>query len=103
MSEVTLSRVHRSERRQLGATVWFVSMLAMWAGFSVLLAAGRIGAVWGWVRDLPLLVELLAWVAFFPWLLGSAVWTSSWDGWLRLFLVLAFAFGWSLASVPRRR
>jgi hypothetical protein len=28
--------------------------------------------------------------------------TSSWAGWLRLLLVLAFTFGWSLVSIPRR-
>jgi hypothetical protein len=102
MSEVTLPRVHRSERRPLGAIIWFAWMLAMWAGFFALLVADRIGPVWSWLRDLPLLLELLAWVALFPWLLCAAVWTSSWYGWLRLLLVLTFALGWSLASIPRR-
>jgi hypothetical protein len=103
MSEVTLPRVDRSDRRPLGAIIWFAWMLVMWAGFFALLVADRIGPVWSWVREVPLLVEFLARVALFPWLLGAAVWTISWDGWLRLLLVLGFAFGWSLASVPRRR
>jgi hypothetical protein len=103
MSEVTRPRVDGSERRPLGAIIWFAWMLAMWAGFFALLVADRIDPVWSWVRELPLLVEFLLWVAFFPWLLAAAVWTSSWDGWLRLLLVLSFAFGWSLVSLPRRR
>lgn len=103
MSEATLPRVRRSERRPLGATIWFVWMIAMWAGFFALLLTDRIDGVWSWVRDLPLLVELLVWVALFPWLLGAAVWTSSWGGWLRLLLVLVFALGWSLASIPRQK
>jgi hypothetical protein len=103
MSEATLPRVRRSERRPLGASIWFVWMVAMWVGFFVLLLAERIDGVWSWVRDLPLLVEFLVWVALFPWLLGAAVWTSSWAGWLRLLLVLVFALGWSLASIPRRK
>jgi hypothetical protein len=102
MSEATLPHVHRSERRPLGAMIWFAWMLAMWAGFFALVLADRIDVVWSWVRDLTLLVELLVWVALFPWLLGAAVWTSSWAGWLRLLLVLAFTFGWSLVSIPRR-
>jgi hypothetical protein len=102
MSEATLARVHRSERRPLGATIWFAWMVAMWAGFFVLLVADGIDGVWSWARDLPVLAELVLWVALFPWLLGAAVWTSSWTGWLRLLLVLVFAFGWSLASIPRR-
>jgi hypothetical protein len=103
MSEAVLPRVERSGRRPLGAAIWFVWMVAMWAGFFVLLAAERLDGAWSWVRDLPLLAELALWVALFPWLLGSAVWTSSWAGWLRLLLVLLFAFGWSLASIPRRK
>jgi hypothetical protein len=101
MSEAALPRAHRSERRPFGATIWFVWMLAMWAGFFVLLIGDRIEGVWSWIRDLPLLAELVFWVALFPWFLGAAVWTSSWAGWLRLLLVLTFAVGWSLASVPR--
>jgi hypothetical protein len=101
MSEVSLPHVRRSQRRALGATIWFVWMVAMWAGFFVLVLADRIEGAWSWVRDLPLLVEFLLWVALFPWLLGAAVWTSSWAGWLRLLLVLVFALGWSLASIPR--
>jgi hypothetical protein len=103
MSEAALPRVERLERRPLGAKIWFVWMVAMWAGFFVLLAADRIDGVWSWVRDLPLLAELVFWGALFPWLLGAAVWTSSWAGWLRLLLVLSFAFGWSFASIPRRK
>ena len=101
MGEAALEGVERSERRPLGATIWFLWMVAMWAGFFGLLAADRIDGVWGWVRDLPLLAELVLWVALFPWLLGAAVWTSSGASWLRLLLALAFAFGWSLASIPR--
>jgi hypothetical protein len=103
MSEAIVPRVERSERRPLGATIWFVWMVAMWAGFFALLVAERIDGVLSWVRDLPLLAELVLWLALFPWLLGAAVWTSSWTGWLRLLLVLGFAFGWSLASIPRRK
>jgi hypothetical protein len=46
MSEATLPRVRRSERRSLGAIIWFVWMLAMWVGFFVLLLAERIDGVW---------------------------------------------------------
>jgi hypothetical protein len=102
MSEATLPRAQRSERRPLGGIIWFAWMLAMWAGFFALLGADWIDLVWSWLRELPLLVELLLWVALFPWLLGAAVWTSSLGAWLRVLLVLAFALGWSLVSLPRQ-
>jgi hypothetical protein len=103
VSEAALPRSEGLHRRPLGATIWFVWMVAMWAGFFALLVAERIDGVWSSVRDLPLLAELVLWLALFPWFLGAAVWTSSWTGWLRLLLVLGFAFGWSLASIPRRK
>jgi hypothetical protein len=53
------------------------------------------------VRGLPLVLELGMWVLMLPWLLGLAVWQSSWDGWLRLLVVGGLALGWSLVSWPR--
>ena len=87
--------------RPLGAVVWFAWMVAMWLGFLALLLADRLDGLWRSVRGLPLLVEGLAWLALFPWLLGTAVWTSSWADWLRVVLVAAFAAGWTLVSIPR--
>jgi hypothetical protein len=77
-------------------------MVGMWAGFFALLAADRLDEVWSWVRDFPLVVEGLLWFALFPWLLGTAAWTSSWPDALRIVLVMLFAAGWTLASLPRR-
>jgi hypothetical protein len=103
MSEAMLPRVQRSERPPLGATIWFVWMVAMWAGFFALLVADRLDNVWHWARDLPLLVELVMWLLTFPWLLGTAVWESSLASWLRILLVVAFAAGWTLISIPRQK
>jgi hypothetical protein len=103
MSEATHLPVLRSERRPLGATLWFGWMVGLWIAFFVALFADRLDEVWHWVRDLPLLVELLAWLLAFPWLLGTAVWESSWPSWLRLVLVVTFAAGWTLMSIPRRK
>jgi len=55
------------------------------------------------VRDLPLVVEGMLWLAFLPWLLGTAVWESSWPDALRVALVVVFAAGWTLASIPRAK
>jgi hypothetical protein len=80
VSEAALPRSEGLERQPLGATIWFVWMIAMWAGFFALLVAERIDGVWSWVRDLPLLAELVLRLALFPWFLGAAVWTSSLTG-----------------------
>jgi hypothetical protein len=104
-ADMTAEIQHRSavrHGRSLGAIVWFVWMVGMWAGFFALLAADRLDEVWSWVRDFPLVVEGLLWFALFPWLLGTAAWTSSWPDALRIVLVMLFAAGWTLASLPRR-
>ena len=89
--------------QRMGAVLWFVWMVAMWVAFFGLLLADRLQAVWDWVTDLPLVLEIVVWVAFFPWVLGMFVWTRDWADWLRLGLVLLFAVGWTLVSIPRRK
>jgi hypothetical protein len=86
-----------------GAVLWFVWMVGMWAAFFVLLRLDRLDAVWTWVRDLPLLVEVIAWFLFLPWILGTAVWTSGWSEPVRVALVLTFALGWTIVSIPRAK
>jgi hypothetical protein len=94
-------RPRYAPRSSLGATLWFVWMVAMWLTFFVLLVANRLDGLWSAIRHLPLFVEIVLWVAFLPWMLGMAVWTSSWADWLRGLLVLCFAVGWTLLSIPR--
>ena len=65
--------------------------------------ADRLDEVWSAIRDLPLLVEVGVWVAFLPWMLGTAVWASSWPAVVRVLLVLCFAVGWTVVSIPRER
>jgi hypothetical protein len=77
-------------------------MEAMWGACFALLVTGQLDAVWNWVRDLSLAGEVVAWIVCFPWLLGTAVWGSSWAGWLRVLLVVVFAIGWTSASVHLR-
>ncbi len=83
--------------------LWFVWMEAMWIAFFALLLADELPALYDSVRELPLVVEIVAWIAFLPWMLGMAVWTSSWSEVVRVLVVLSFAVGWSLLSIPRKR
>jgi hypothetical protein len=46
-------------------------------------------------------VELVVWVLALPWMLGLAVWASSWAEWLRLLAICCLSVGWSLAFFPR--
>jgi hypothetical protein len=93
----------RPPSSRVGGAAWLVLMVAMWITFFVALLGDRLGDVWQWVRDLPLILEFGVWLLTFPWLLGTAVWESSWAPWLRVCLVASFAIGWTLISIPRAK
>lgn len=99
----TLAERLRPESSRVGGLIWLVFMVGMWIAFFVALLADQLHAVSQWVRDLPLLAELGLWLLAFPWLLGTAVWESSWALLLRALLVAVFAIGWTLISLPRSR
>lgn len=101
MGDLTVSRAQTRKRPSLGAILWFVWMVAMWLAFFVLLFADRLDDLWRAILQLPLIVEIILWVLFLPWMLGMAVWTSTWADWLRVALVLCFAVGWTIVSYPR--
>lgn len=96
-----LALAPRAQSSRIGGVLWLLLMVGMWIAFFTALFADRLDEVWRWARDLPLLLELGLWLLTFPWILGTAVWESSWEAWLRVALVAAFAVGWTLASVPR--
>lgn len=98
-----LATATRPQSSHLGGVLWLCFMVGMWAAFFVALLGDRLDDVWRWARDLPLLLELGFWFLTFPWLLGTAVWESSWATWLRVGLVASFAIGWTLISIPRAR
>lgn len=87
----------------MGGGLWLIWMVGMWVAFFWLLFADRLDDTWRWVTQLPIVVEVIVWIVFFPWVLGTWVWTNPWPDWLRVGLVICFAVGWSLVSIPRPR
>ena len=98
-----LATTVRPPSSRVGGVAWLAFMVGMWIAFFVALLDDRLGQVWQCVRDLPLLFELGLWLLSFPWLLGTAVWESSWALWLRVCLVASFAMTWTLISIPRAK
>jgi hypothetical protein len=98
---VYVATATRSQTSRVGRVLWLLLMVGMWIAFLIALFANRLDDLWRWARDLPLPLELGLWLLTFPWILGTAIWESSWDAWLRVALVSAFAVGWTLVSVPR--
>lgn len=103
MSNLTAPKPRTTSPASFGARLWFIWMVAMWVAFFVLLLSNRLDGIWHAILQLPLVVEIILWVVFLPWMLGMAVWTSSWADGLRVVLVLCFAAGWTIVSIPRPR
>lgn len=81
--------------------VWFVWMVGMWVAFFVLLRTDRLEALASSIRGLPWFAEIAVWFLFFPWVLGTAVWTGDMSESVRVLLVVIFAAGWTIISIPR--
>ena len=72
----------------------------LWVGFAIALVVNRewLDLLWNWVRDLPIVAEIIVWVLFLPITVGLWIWESSWPVLVRL-LVFAGIVGWTLVAV----
>jgi hypothetical protein len=98
---------HPSVRTPSGLFAYasFAIMVGGWVAFTVALAASRstLDDVWTSVRDLPLPLEGLAWLLGFPFLVGLAIWQSSWNEAARLVAIAVLAVAYTYMFVPRER
>jgi hypothetical protein len=49
---------------------------------------GMLDAAWTWVRQLPLLIQLVMWLLLLPWMFALWTWTQPWALVIRLVLVV---------------
>jgi hypothetical protein len=72
----------------------------LWVGFVVALIVNPawLDSLWSWVRELPLLAEILVWVLFLPITVGLWIWTAA-GGTIVKLLGLAGIVGWTLAAI----
>jgi hypothetical protein len=98
---------HPSVRTSPGPFAYgsFAIMVGGWVAFAVALVASpqTLDDVWTSVRDLPLVVEGVVWLLGFPFLVGLAIWQTSWDEALRLAAVALLAVAYTYMFVPRVR
>lgn len=58
-------------------------------GYALLADPSRLTDAWLWVRSLPLIVQLVLWALFLPWMAALWVWSLSLALWLRIAVVVA--------------
>jgi hypothetical protein len=48
---------------------------------------GRLVELWTWIRQLPILVQILAWLLLLPWMFALWIWVQPWALVIRIALV----------------
>ena len=92
--------IHLGDERSRSSTPAFSgAALLMSVVFLVLLivAPDRLDAAWQWIRDLPIVLEVFAWVLLLPWMLAYLAWNASWVLWLRVVAVAILTGGFALS------
>jgi hypothetical protein len=94
----------RTAAATLFARLSFAIMAGGWVAFLIALVASpqTLDDVWAGVRDLPLVLEGVAWVLGFPFLAGLATWEKSWEEGLRLLAIAVLALAYTSMFRPRR-
>jgi hypothetical protein len=83
--------------------ILFAIFVVIWVaiGVGIVWSQGSVDQAWASIRDLPLLVQLGAWLLFLPVMAGLWVWETTWPLVVRLIVLVGIA-GWNLlVLLPR--
>ena len=80
-----------------------VTILSIAFAAALLFRPDSLSTVWASVRGLPLVVEIVVWVLFLPWMLSLWAWRTSWPLWLRLLVVAVLIVGTPFTFFPPPR
>ena len=77
-----------------------LTFAVLWIGFAIALIVNPewLDLLWNWVRDLPSVLRILAWVFITPIMAALWIWESSWIAIVRLF-AYAGIVGWAILAV----
>lgn len=64
-------------------------------GAGILMSQGSLESAWSWIRSLPILIQLGAWLLFLPVMAGMWVWEQAWPVAVRVLLLAGLA-GWNI-------
>ena len=74
---------------QVPGSTFFGLMAGLWGAFVTLLAVSpaTLADAYDWLRDLPIVWEVLMWIVTLPWTVAYLVYDASWEHWLRVLVV----------------
>jgi hypothetical protein len=107
MTQIAVERPERTKvvPMQAPGSAFLALMAGLWGSFVTLLAVSpqTLDDAYEWLRELPLVWELLAWILTLPWTVGYLVYETSWQHWVRVLLVALIAAVHLSISAPRTR
>lgn len=88
---------------QVPGSTWLAAMAGLWGAFVTLLAVSpaSLDDAYDWLRELPVVWEVLMWIVTLPWTLAYLAYDSSWQHWLRVVVVALIATVHLSISTPR--
>jgi hypothetical protein len=74
---------------QAPGSAFFALMAGLWGAFVTLLAVSpsTLDDAYSWLRDLPIVWELLMWLLTLPWTVAYLLYETDWTHWLRVVVV----------------
>ena len=86
-------------------TTFFALMAGLWGSFVTLLAVSpaTLDDAYAWLRGLPVIWEILMWIATLPWTVALLVYDNSWQHWVRVSIVALIVVVHLSACAPRAR
>jgi hypothetical protein len=75
---------------QVPGSTFFGLMAGLWGAFVTLLAVSpaSLDDAYDWLRGLPIVWEILMWIVTLPWTLAYLAYSSSWEHWVRVLVVV---------------
>jgi hypothetical protein len=66
---------------------------ALWIAFACLwvFSSETLGHVFTWIQGLPLVLEIIVWIVFLPWVGSLWIWHSSWALGLKILVIVVIA------------
>ena len=92
MSQVAVERAERKRAAvptRAPGSAFLASMAGLWGSFVTLLAVSptTLDDAYDWVRELPIVWEILAWLLTLPWTVAYLVYETSWQHSARVVVV----------------
>lgn len=87
-------------QQTLGEKAFSLGMFGLSIGISVAFAyfllaePAKLAEIYAWTRSLPILLQLVIWLLFLPWMVALWIWCAPWALPVRLVLVIA-ALAWT--------